>query len=223
MLVCGPGVHAAPMVAPSQRISSLSEQVATFVDEAAKRFAVPAAWIRAVMEVESNGKIHALSHMGAIGLMQIMPRTWAGLRARYSLGDDPFDAHDNIVAGSAYLRDLWDRYGAPEFLAAYNAGPRRYEEHLATRRPLPTETLAYLAKLTPALTSDAIDGVMGDASVVGSWAEAPLFIDHLADNSTPSDPHRMPSAGISADDHPAAFAAHSDGLFVATRDQTFRP
>ena len=72
-----------------------------------------------------------------MGLMQIMPRTWAELRARYGLGADPYDPHDNILAGAAYIRELHDRYGAPGFLAAYNAGPGRYERHLATGRPLP--------------------------------------------------------------------------------------
>jgi soluble lytic murein transglycosylase-like protein len=75
-----------------------------------------------------------------MGLMQIMPETWATLRLRYGLGADPFDPHDNILAGAAYLRELHDRYGSPGFLAAYNAGPARYEDHLATGQPLPAET-----------------------------------------------------------------------------------
>ena len=57
-----------------------------------------------------------------IGLMQIMPTTWAALRRRYSLGVDPYDAHDNILGGTALLRELYDRFGANGFLAAYNAG-----------------------------------------------------------------------------------------------------
>ena len=71
------------------------------------------------------GDVRAISPRGAIGLMQIMPETWAGLRQRYGLGADPYDAHDNIIAGAAYLRELHDRYGIPGFLAAYNAGPSR--------------------------------------------------------------------------------------------------
>ena len=65
------------------------------------------------------------------------------------LGADPFDPHDNILAGAAYLRELHDRYGSPGFLAAYNAGPARYEDHLATGQPLPAETRAYVALLAP--------------------------------------------------------------------------
>ena len=80
-----------------------------------------------------------------MGLMQIMPDTWSELRSRYGLGADPYDPHDNIIAGAAYLRELHDRYGERGFLAAYNAGPGRYEEHLATGRPLPSETVSYMA------------------------------------------------------------------------------
>ncbi|EGP10325.1 lytic transglycosylase [Bradyrhizobiaceae bacterium SG-6C] len=88
-----------------------------------------------------------------MGLMQIMPKTWEELRLRYDLGNDPCDPRDNILAGTAYLRELRDRYGSPGSLAAYNAGPARYEEHLAGR-PLPAETQAYLQKLTPVIGGD---------------------------------------------------------------------
>jgi Transglycosylase SLT domain len=88
-----------------------------------------------------------------MGLMQIMPKTWADLRARHGLGADSYDPHDNILAGAAYIRELSDRYGAPGFLTAYNAGPGRYERHLATGRPLPAETQAYVATLAPMIES----------------------------------------------------------------------
>ena len=101
------------------------------------------------MHVESGAKQRVRSSKGAMGLMQIMPKTWAELRARYGLGADPFDPRDNILAGAAYIRELHDRYGTPGFLAAYNAGPGRYERHLATGRPLPDETQAYVATLAP--------------------------------------------------------------------------
>lgn len=115
---------------------------ADFVEQAALRFGVPLHWIRAVINVESAGDVRARSPKGAMGLMQIMPEAWAELRLRYDLGNDPYDPHDNILAGTAYLRELFDRYGSPGFLAAYNAGPARYEEHLAGRS-LPAETQAY--------------------------------------------------------------------------------
>ena len=79
------------------------------------------------MRAESLGEVRAVSPKGAMGLMQIMPETWASLRVRYVLGADPYDPHDNILAGTTYLRELHDRYGSPGFLAAYNAGPTRYQ------------------------------------------------------------------------------------------------
>ncbi|MET4185856.1 hypothetical protein ABIB94_007993 [Bradyrhizobium sp. JR7.2] len=117
-----------------------------FLEQASRCFGVPVRWIRAVLDVESAGDRRARSPRGAMGLMQIMPATWAELRERYNLGNDPYDSHDNILAGTAYLRELLDRYGSPGVFAAYNAGPSRYEEHLAGGS-LPDETRAYVAKL----------------------------------------------------------------------------
>ncbi|MBI1685176.1 lytic transglycosylase domain-containing protein [Caulobacter hibisci] len=117
------------------------------VQTSAARFGLSEDLIVAVIAAESAGDPRAVSPAGAMGLMQLMPATWAELRARLGLGDDPFDPRDNVTAGSAYLRELLDRYGAPGFLAAYNAGPRRYEQSLAGR-PLPAETRAYVQRLT---------------------------------------------------------------------------
>lgn len=119
------------------------------IAEAAQRFGLPEAWIRAVMRVESAFQPRAVSHAGAMGLMQVMPQTYAELRGRYGLGADPFHPRDNILAGAAYLREMYDRFGARGFLAAYNAGPARYQQHLMEGRPLPLETRAYVAKLAP--------------------------------------------------------------------------
>jgi len=123
------------------------DAIQNHVAEAARRFSIPAAWIWAVIYVESAGDVRARSKKGAMGLMQIMPATWAMLRDRQGLGDDPYDPRDNILAGAAYLRDLHDRYGARGFLAAYNAGPGRYEDHLAGRRSLPAETVDYVSNV----------------------------------------------------------------------------
>ena len=78
-----------------------SDPFADFIDEASRRFGVPVHWIRAVIDVESAGDVRARSPKGAAGLMQIMPKTWAELRLRYDLGKDPYDPHDNILAGAA--------------------------------------------------------------------------------------------------------------------------
>ena len=83
--------------------------------------------------------------------MQVMPDTYDGLRGRYNLGNDPFDPHNNILAGTAYLREMYDRYGAPGFLAAYNAGPNRLDSYLYGGRPLPDETVNYVASIAPLL------------------------------------------------------------------------
>ncbi|WP_306792318.1 lytic transglycosylase domain-containing protein [Methylocystis sp. MJC1] len=74
----------------------------------------------------------------------------APLQVRYSLGPDPFNPHDNIHAGAAYLSELLDRYGERGFLATYNAGPKRCEDYLRGRS-LPTETTDYVAQLSSEL------------------------------------------------------------------------
>ena len=122
-----------------------------YIRQAAARFSVPEAWIRAVMRQESAGEEQALSPAGAIGLMQIMPGTYAELQAHYNLGFDPWEPHDNIMAGTAYIREMYDRFGSPGFLAAYNAGPGRVDSYLATGNPLPTETVSYVAAIAPRL------------------------------------------------------------------------
>ncbi|CAM5761109.1 hypothetical protein LMIY3S_00029 [Labrys miyagiensis] len=117
-----------------------------------------------------------------MGLMQIMPVTWAGLRARYDLGSNPYDPRDNILAGAAYLREMHDRYGAAGFLAAYNAGPGRYEDYVATGRPLPDETRAYVDMLAPQMTGAQIDRSIAMASIPNSWRGATLSADRLQPN-----------------------------------------
>ncbi|HET6184780.1 MAG TPA: lytic transglycosylase domain-containing protein [Acetobacteraceae bacterium] len=144
-----------------------------YIREASLRFGVPEEWVRAVMRQESGGRDDAVSSAGAIGLMQVMPDTYAMLRARYGLGDDPYEPHDNIMAGTAYIRELYDQYGAPGFLAAYNAGPRRLDAYLANGTPLPDETVGYLSNIAPHLgTRTAMTGPLAVyAGPVG--AEAP--------------------------------------------------
>jgi soluble lytic murein transglycosylase-like protein len=145
-----------------------------FVTEASRRFSVPEHWIRAVMQVESSAKQRARSSKGAMGLMQIMPKTWTELRARYGLGADPYDPRDNILAGAAYIRELYDRYGVPGFLAAYNAGPGRYERHLATGRPLSDETQGYVATLAPMINRAPTNAQISDVARSFAWASSYL-------------------------------------------------
>jgi soluble lytic murein transglycosylase-like protein len=131
-----------------------TERWKTFIAEAATRFAIPQAWLRAVIRAESAGCESIDGHpitssAGAMGLMQLMPSTWNELQGRLHLGNNPFDPHDNILAGAAYLRELYDRYGSPGFLAAYHAGPERYETYRLGTRSLPWTTLEYLQRVRP--------------------------------------------------------------------------
>lgn len=191
---------------------------ADFVAEAAQRFDIPAAWIRAVMRAESFDDAHATSPKGAIGLMQIMPETWATLRQRYGLGVDPYDAHDNIMAGAAYLRELRDSYGIPGFLAAYNAGPARWEDHVSTGRPLPEETRAYLVRLLPVVDNSAADDSTILAAVVRSWTEASLFPARRTapsnDGSSAVKGQQSRSSNDGTAEDWTGLAPRSDGLFV---------
>ena len=205
---------AATIERPSER-----DPYGDHIAEAARRFALPAAWIRAVLNAESNSDRRATSPKGAMGLMQIMPDTWTELRIRHRLGGDPYDPHDNIIAGSAYIRFLYDRYGAPGWIAAYNAGPGRYEASL-NGRPLPPETRAYVATVAPNLDAG---GNPGGAMIATAnphpWIRASLFVTQL-DRRPVADPapfERSPNDGRPAAivRDISAIVPQSSGLFVA--------
>ena len=159
--------------------SESTDWFAKFIAEASGRFAVPARWIRAVMQVESAGDEHATSSRGAMGLMQLMPGTWVELSVRYGLGLDPFDPRDNILAGTAYLKEMFDRFGSAGFLAAYHTGPSRFDQHLATGRPLPTDEVAYVATVTPLLGNGQGEHAAFRIKRAVPWQEAPLFVEHV--------------------------------------------
>jgi hypothetical protein len=220
LLTVGPVTGAAlAQSVPDARAPS-SHTIADYIAEAAWRFGVPAAWIRAVMDAESAGDARAVSRKGAMGLMQIMPDTWSELRMRYGLGRDPFDPRDNILAGAAYLREMHDRYGSPGFLAAYNAGPQRYDEYLAGVRALPAETRAYVALLAPIVVGKPFDDAATIAPDPLAWARSPLFVMRANDgaNTGPSQDQRVPSGNATAPRaHDAiSLSPRSSGLFVAS-------
>ena len=164
--------------------------IADHVRDASLRFGIPEQWIWAVMRVESAGRVEATSHAGAMGLMQVMPGTWAGLTAKHGLGGNAYDPRANIMAGAAYLRDMHDRYRSPGFLAAYNAGPGRYEQYLRGARGLPTETQNYVAKLAPMIGDTGTNSVSVSTTAAGlatqpprpSWTQASLFAVRSTDN-----------------------------------------
>ncbi len=210
LLLSGLMLAAVPTAGPlAQTVPHVGHQTsdpfAAHVTEAALRFGIPPNWIRAVRHVESRGNPHAVSPKGAMGLMQIMPETWAALRARHALGSDPFDPRDNILAGAAYLREMHDRYGSiAGMLAAYNAGPGRYDEYLVTGRTLPAETRAYVATLAPLLGGEPLPGAGFTAAAPHDWREAPLFTSSKFDS-------------------PDAERVQPDGLFVGRTNAETTP
>mgnify|MGYP000005774452 CR=1 FL=1 len=209
--------------APAGR-HEVRDPIAAHIAEAAQRFGIPEHWIVAVMRAESAGNTRAVSHAGAQGLMQVMPATWDDLRVRHRLGSDPFDPRDNIQAGAAYLREMYDRYGTiPAMLAAYNAGPDRYDEYLATGRQLPAETRAYVDLLAPALGATVPSpGAPAAPSPPPDWREAPLFVPRSVDHRTVAD-----SATDKHSDGTSAFVpvqsnagdqSHPEAIFIAEDD-----
>ena len=165
--------------AQTTRRSETVDRFAKFIEEASDRFAVPARWIRAVIQIESGGDRHAISPRGAMGLMQLMPGTWVELSVRYGLGFDPFDPRDNVFAGTAYLREMHDRFESVGFLAAYHAGPSRYEQHLATGQPLPPDTVAYIAEVIPLLGDEHGERTAFGGRRAVPWRQSPLFIGRV--------------------------------------------
>lgn len=226
---------APPLAVLAQSVPSIAQPIrdphAAFVTEASQRFGIPEHWIRSVRRVESADDVRAVSSAGAMGLMQVMPATWAELRVRYGLGRDPFDPRDNIIAGTAYLREMYDRYGSPGFLAAYNAGPGRYEEYLAGR-PLPAETRAYVATLAPLVgggnLSPTTPGTVAVAAAdPHAWRRAPLFVTpsaHSLDAGQPtSERQQIGAANAPSSGEESANTTQTDGLFVARADEGDRP
>ena len=194
---------------------------ADHIAEASQRFGIPEHWIRAVLRAESAGDVRAISSAGATGLMQVMPATWAKLRGRYGLGRDPYDPRDNTLAGTAYLREMWDRYGnVAAMLAAYNAGPGRYDEYLATGRTLPAETRAYVAALAPILGgATATEPPSSAPPPPPDWRAAPLFVMRSGDAWAAA---ALPSEAQSGDARiaipvrdPVATEPQGDSIFVA--------
>jgi hypothetical protein len=226
-LVIAPVANAQPIAGKPPIVLATGDRFATFVAEAAQRFGIPETWIYVVMRAESSGEVRAVSPKGAMGPMQIMPDTWTYLRIRYGLGADPYDPHANILAGAAYLRELHDRYGAPGFLAAYNAGPTRYEDHLTTGRPLPAETRAYVADVGPSIGVGALDHTMPVTAMPRAWTEAPLFAVRPNNNAQPAQPPSDTPVDQPSPVTPTADWTHptprSNGLFVPLSRRTSQP
>lgn len=191
-----------------------SDPYANFMVDASQRFGVPTSWLRAVMQVESARNPKAVSPKGAMGLMQLMPETWATLRVRYHLGNNPFDPHDNILGGAAYLRELFDRYGASGFLAAYNAGPKRFEDYLAGLRPLRDETKRYVSILERMLPDLQLSGVPHAVFIAADWQTSSLFAGQPVNPPPPNTAPNGLTLTSTTTTKSFALSPQSDGLFV---------
>ena len=131
-----------PNVVEAQRFSPLALHIFSAVNQAADEFNVEHELLLAVVAAESGCRVGARSHMGATGLMQLMPETalWLGVRDLHSIGD-------NIRGGAKYIAYLQKKFGGDLSLtlAAYNAGPKVVELHDAV--PPFRETQRYIDKV----------------------------------------------------------------------------
>lgn len=190
----------------------------SFIAEAARRFDLMERWIEALLRAESAGCVlldgrPTTSTAGAIGLMQLMPKTWELYQQRLALGTDPHDPRDNILAGTAYLRDMYDRFGWPGAAAAYHAGPARYSEYLSTGRPLPLATLEYVARINRIL------GVQQQLAPDSSRARRSTAVL----DSPPEQSRRAPSVGTpdgALNVDPPVNPTAQEALFVPLRHGT---
>ncbi len=205
---------AGPEPVPVPRASTPTPTLQDLIAEASRRFGVPAPWIAEVMAVESRGHAQALSPKGAIGLMQVMPETYADMRARYGQGANPWKPRDNVLAGTAYLRLLYDRYGTPGFLVAYNAGPGRWDDYRLRARPLPAETVAYLARLGPVAGGSVLPlPTFAGWSARRSPLAAPIFVS-LGSTAALARTATERARIVRVIEANASIAGRSDAIFV---------
>ena len=122
-------------------------EVKPIIDREAARQKVDARLVQAVVEAESAYSPCAVSPVGAMGLMQLMPATADSLQV-----SDPYDPNQNITAGTQYLKQMLERYGGDiaKALAAYNAGPARVDA--AGGVPAIPETQEYVRKIMGKIT-----------------------------------------------------------------------
>lgn len=124
-----------------EKLSSSQTDMDVFFEEASSRYGVSVSLLKAVAKAESNFNASAVSPAGAIGVMQLMPKTAASLGV-----SDPYDARQNIMGGAKYLSENLERFGDVELaLAAYNAGPNSVTKYGGV--PPYTETQNYVKKV----------------------------------------------------------------------------
>lgn len=105
---------------PKQAVAGERQKIEASILKAAQKYDLPVNLIKSVIRAESNFQVKAVSHAGALGLMQLMPDTAKELGVK-----NPFNIAENIDGGSRYLRKMLDSFGGDLklALAAYNAGP----------------------------------------------------------------------------------------------------
>lgn len=129
-------------IGPRDRSPERYHRYDVHIREAAALYRLPEAFVRAVIRVESDYNVQVVSHAGAQGLMQLMPGTAARMGVR-----DPFDARQNILGGSRYLRILANSFDGDLILtiAAYNAGGGAVERYRGV--PPYAETQRYVRRV----------------------------------------------------------------------------
>ena len=170
------------------RAPSADQSLCGPIAEAAQRFGIPAAWIRAIMRVESRGDRRAVSPKGAMGLMQLMPDTWAALARSL-----------RPRARSRSIRTTTSWRARPSCARCTTATDRRASSRRTMRVPAATKIIAtgivrcrrkpslMLRRLSLLSRAATIDGpVLVAASDPSSWTQAPLFIARSA-SAEPAD------------------------------------
>jgi soluble lytic murein transglycosylase-like protein len=187
-----------------------SSTLEPLIAEASTRTGLPAKWIASVIATESGGRTSGpdrplRSVAGAMGVMQIMPKTWSDMAGSQGFRLDPDRPRDNVLVGSAYLLSLYQRFGFPGAVAAYHAGPGTYGRYLDGRRALPAATRSYVATVQGRLGEPRHDPGPSAGAVSHSFSQ--LFVP----------------IGASRTIRAEHLADHVDGLFVSHPDATAMP
>jgi soluble lytic murein transglycosylase-like protein len=120
------GSRRGQVLRPLSRNLPSPDKLEPLIHEVSRQQNLPPSLVKAVIQVESNFNPGATSPKGAQGLMQLMPGTAEDLQVV-----NPYDVHENVWAGTRYLKMLLEKfhYRLPLALAAYNAGPKRVDRH----------------------------------------------------------------------------------------------